>query len=57
MKELLYLLESLEMAKGKKIDLYELAQICKESEKVLYKVCEAVVKTKGDIEHIKKFII
>lgn len=55
MKELLELLENLEIAKGEKIGWYELAQICKNSDKILYKVCNAVLKTKDDIEHIKKF--
>ena len=38
------------------IDSYELFRIVKDNEKLLQRMCEAVMTTYVNLEHIKKFI-
>ena len=38
------------------IDSYELFRIVKDNEKLLQRMCEAVMTTYANLEHIKKFI-
>ena len=38
------------------IDSYELFRIVKDNEKLLQRMCEAVMTTYGNLKHIKKFI-
>ena len=38
------------------IDSYELFRIVKDNEKLLQRMCEAVMTTYENLEHIKKFI-
>ena len=41
---------------SRSIDSYELFRIVKDNEKLLQRMCEAVMTTYGNLEHIKKFI-
>ena len=38
------------------IDSYELFRMVKDNEKLLQRMCEDVMTTYGNLEHIKKFI-
>ena len=36
---------------------YDLLELVKKEEKILYLLCNAAIKTYEDIEHIKKFLL
>lgn len=49
--------EQLKIAKdNKNIDAYDLYMLVKDNEKLLKRMCEAVMNTYGNMEHIKKFL-
>lgn len=50
-------IEQLKIAKNNdNINSYDLYMLVKDNERLLQRMCEAVMTTYGNLEHIKKFI-
>ena len=50
-------IEQIKIAKNNdNINPYDLYMLVKDNEKLLQRMCEAVMTTYGNLEHIKKFI-
>ena len=50
-------IEQIKIAKNNEnINPYDLYMLVKDNEKLLQRMCEAVMTTYGNLEHIKKFI-
>lgn len=50
-------IEQIKIAKNNdNINPYDLYMLVKDNEKMLQRMCEAVMTTYGNLEHIKKFI-